>query len=70
MKDVAVHSENNKLSGCALAQVVSRRPLTAETRVMDKVAVAQVVFRVLLFSSVTIITSMLHTHLFIYHRHT
>ena len=58
----------------ALAQAVSFQPLTAETRVrvgfmVDKVAQWQVSVPVLLCPPVIIIASMLHTHLFIRHRH-
>jgi hypothetical protein len=59
---------NNKLSGCALVQVVRRRPLTTETGVVDKLALGQVSLRVLLFSPVSINPSMLRTHLFVCHR--
>ena len=56
-------------SGRAMAQAVSRRPLTAEARVrsrsdhvgfvVEKVALGQVLLRVLRFSTVTFITPVL-----------
>jgi hypothetical protein len=62
---MAPHYVLNNSQTCAMAQAVSRRPLTAAARfharvnpvgfVMDKVTLGQVFFRVLRFSPVSII---------------
>jgi hypothetical protein len=63
-------SKVKSVTGCAMAQVVSRRPLIAEVRVrswvrhvgfvVDKVALGQVYPRVLRFSPVNFIPPVLH----------
>jgi len=62
----------------AVTQEVRRRPLTAEVRlqtrpvyvvfVVDRVIVGQVFIRAFRFSTVSIITPVLHAHSFTYHR--
>lgn len=68
----------NHTDGRAVAQEVRRRPLTAEVRlqtrpvyvvlVVDTVIVVQVSIRAFRFSTVSIITTVLHAHSFTYHR--
>lgn len=62
--------------GCARAQAVIRRPPMADIGfstpghmgfMVDKVAVGQAFLQVLLFSLVSIMLQMLHTHSFTYH---
>jgi len=68
----------NHTEGHAVAQEVKRRPLTAEVRlqtrpvyvvfVVERVIVGQVFNRAFRFSTVSIITPMLHAHSSTYHR--